>query len=215
MKEKRVYIFAGGRIDPSCLEQITFSESDLLIGADRGALFLIQHGLSPDIAVGDFDSVSPEELELIAANSKQFISCDAIDKDLTDTELAFDLAIDNKATEVTMLGVLGSRFDHSLANVHMMMRGLQHQIASSIWDESNYITLTGTSCELKERGYTYVSLLPLTTEVTGITLEGFMYPLENATLKMGQSLGVSNRLIESRGVISIDSGLLLIIQSKD
>lgn len=215
MKEKRVYIFAGGRIDPSCLEQITFSEFDLLIGADRGALFLIQHGMSPDIAVGDFDSVSPEELELIAANSKQFISCDAIDKDLTDTELAFDLAIDNKATEVTMLGVLGSRFDHSLANVHMMMRGLQHQIASSIWDESNYITLTGTSCELKERGYTYVSLLPLTTEVTGITLEGFMYPLENATLKMGQSLGVSNRLIESRGVISIDSGLLLIIQSKD
>ncbi|WP_044478754.1 thiamine diphosphokinase [Paenibacillus antibioticophila] len=215
MEEKRVYIFAGGQIDPSCLEQIAFTETDMIIGADRGALFLIQHGLSPDIAVGDFDSVSPEELDLITANSKQFISCDAIDKDLTDTELAFDLAIDNKATEVTMLGVLGTRFDHSLANVHIMMRGLQHQITSSIWDANNYITLTGTSCELEERGYTYVSLLPLTTEVTGITLKGFMYPLENATIKMGQSLGVSNRLTHGRGVIRIDSGLLLIIQSKD
>lgn len=215
MDEKRVYIFAGGRIDPACLDQIELSESDMVIGADRGALFLVNHGISPDIAVGDFDSVSPEELELIRTQSKDFISCDAIDKDLTDTELAFDLAIENKATEVIMLGVLGTRFDHSLANVHIMLRGMQHQIASSIWDVNNYITLTGTSCELEERGYTYVSLLPLTPEVTGITLEGFMYPLQNATIKLGQSLGVSNRLSEKVGRIRIDSGLLLIIQSKD
>lgn len=215
MDAKRVYIFAGGRIDPACLEQVKLSESDMIIGADRGALFLVNHGISPDIAVGDFDSVSPEELEIIRTKSKDFISCDAVDKDLTDTELAFDLAIKNKATEIIMFGVLGTRFDHSLANVHIMLRGMQHQIASSIWDVNNYITLTGTSCELEERGYTYVSLLPLTPEVTGITLEGFMYPLQNATIKLGQSLGVSNRLSDKVGRIRIDSGLLLIIQSKD
>lgn len=215
MKEKRVYIFAGGPINPSCLEEITFTDSDMVIGADRGALFLIQHDISPDIAVGDFDSVSPEELELIKADCKQFLPWDAVNKDFTDTEMAFDLAIDNKATEVIMLGVIGSRFDHSLANVQIMMRGLQHQIKSYIWDANNYMTLIGTSCELEDRGYTYVSLLPLTIEVTGVTLEGFMYPLENATIKMGQSLSVSNRLTQGRGVIRIDSGLLLVIQSKD
>lgn len=64
-------------------------------------------------------------------------------------------------------------------------------------------------------GYTYTSLLPMTSEVTGIQLEGFMYPLHNATLKMGQSRAVSNKLMASKGTISIKSGLLLVIQSKD
>jgi len=58
-------------------------------------------------------------------------------------------------------------------------------------------------------------LLPLTHEVTGICLEGFMYPLDHATIRMGQSLGISNKLLDKSGTVTIDSGLLLIIQSKD
>ncbi|MNC80501.1 Thiamine pyrophosphokinase [compost metagenome] len=82
-------------------------------------------------------------------------------------------------------------------------------------DTHNYITLTGSQTEIHDLGYTYVSLLPLTPEVTGITLEGFQYPLTGATLKLGQSLGVSNILTADHGTVSIESGLLLIIQSKD
>ncbi|GIP56115.1 MULTISPECIES: thiamine diphosphokinase [Paenibacillus] len=213
MEANRVLIFAGGTIDPVFLKNI--SQNDIIIGADRGALFLVEHGISPDISVGDFDSVSPEELEKIKKSSKELIQCDAVNKDLTDTELAFEVAIQRHATEIVMVGVLGSRLDHTLSNIQMMLRGMQHQITSVIWDTNNYVTLTGTTCEIEDRGYTYVSLLPLTPEVTGIHLEGFMYPLDNATLKMGQSLGVSNRLKGERGTIRIESGLLLIIQSKD
>ncbi|MEF2967257.1 thiamine diphosphokinase [Paenibacillus sp. M1] len=213
MEANRVLIFAGGKIDPAFLEDIR--QDDMIIGADRGALFLVEHGIRPDISVGDFDSVTQEELDSIKNNSKEIIACDAVNKDLTDTELAFDLAIERHAGEIVMIGVLGSRLDHTLANIQMMLRGMQHQINSVIWDTNNYVTLTGTSCEIEDRGYTYVSLLPLTTEVTGIHLEGFMYPLDDATLKMGQSLGVSNRLKGKRGTIRIESGLLLIIQSKD
>lgn len=114
-----------------------------------------------------------------------------------------------------MTGVIGTRLDHTLANVHMMLRGLQQQIRTDIWDKHNYITLTGSECRITDRGYTYVSLLPLTPEVTGITLEGFLYPLDNASLRIGQSLGISNRLTGPEGIVRVSSGLLLIMQSKD
>ncbi|MNV61115.1 Thiamine pyrophosphokinase [compost metagenome] len=82
-------------------------------------------------------------------------------------------------------------------------------------DLHNYITLTGSQALVQERGYQYVSLLPITPEVTGITLQGFKYPLEGATLKLGMSLAVSNQLIAPTGTVTIESGLLLIIQSRD
>ncbi|WP_018752827.1 thiamine diphosphokinase [Paenibacillus sanguinis] len=213
MTNNRVLIFAGGRIDPTLVQEIR--DDDYIIGADRGALFLIQHGIQPNLAVGDFDSVSQEELAVIRDNSGEFTNCDALDKDLTDTELAFDLAIRLLPQEIVLMGVIGTRMDHTLANIHILLRAVQHQIACSIWDEYNYITLTGTTCQVEDRGYTYVSLLPLTPEVTGITLEGFLYPLDKATLKMGQSLAVSNKLVASTGTVKVESGWLLIIQSRD
>ncbi|MCM3702726.1 thiamine diphosphokinase [Paenibacillus macerans] len=213
MTGKRVLIFAGGRIDPDVIKDIR--ADDVVIGADRGALFLVEQGIRPHLAVGDFDSVSPGELDKIKENSMELIACDPIDKDLTDTELAYDLALQQQPAEILMTGVIGTRLDHTLANVHMMLRGLQQQIRTDIWDKHNYITLTDSECRILDRGYTYVSLLPFTPEVTGITLTGFLYPLENASLRIGQSLGVSNRLTGPEGIVRISSGLLLIMQSKD
>lgn len=209
----RIVIVAGGELTAECLHLL--DEEDFIIGADRGALFLIDHGFTPQLAVGDFDSVSPESLERIQAGSKETISCDPVNKDLTDSEMALDLALNLQPQSILMIGVTGSRMDHTLASIQMMTRALQRQVACSIMDANNYITLTGSQAVVEELGFTYVSLLPLTPEVTGITLQGFQYPLENATLKLGQSLAVSNVLLERSGTVQIESGLLLIIQSKD
>lgn len=213
MNSKRVFIYAGGEIDPISIKSI--KQDDYIIGADRGALFLVENGIKPHISVGDFDSVNAEEFARIQGFSDEILSCDAVNKDLTDTELAFDIAIEQQPTEIIMLGVSGSRLDHTLGNVHMLLRGLEQQIPCFIWDRNNYISLTDSTHIVEDRGYTYVSLLALSPSVTGINLDGFLYPLKNATLKMGQSLGVSNRLVGAKGTIHIASGLLLIIQSKD
>lgn len=213
MPSKRVVIFAGGALSEEFLHLI--DEDDFIIGADRGALFLVSHGITPDIAVGDFDSVSPEALKQIQEGSKQTITCDPIDKDLTDSEMALDLALGTQPESILLMGVTGTRMDHTLAGIQMMTRAMQRQVSCSLMDSHNYITLTGSQALVEERGFTYVSLLPLTPEVTGITLQGFQYPLENATLKLGQSLAVSNRLKEESGTVTIQSGLLLIIQSRD
>lgn len=213
MSSKRVVIFAGGELSPEYFDLL--DEDDFIIGADHGALFLISHGYTPDIAVGDFDSVSPEALHDIESKSKKTITCDAVNKDLTDSEMALDIAMDLQPDSILLLGGTGTRFDHSLASIQMMTRALQRQINCYVIDTHNYITLTGSQAVIDDLGYTYVSLLPLTPEVSGITLEGFQYPLIDATLKLGQSLGVSNKLISSSGTVTIRSGLLLIIQSKD
>ncbi|MEK4194881.1 thiamine diphosphokinase [Paenibacillus sp. FSL L8-0323] len=213
MPSKRVVIFAGGELSPDYFALL--DEEDFIIGVDRGALFLISHGYIPDIAVGDFDSVSPEAFQDIQSKSKKTITCDAVNKDLTDSEMALDIAMNQQPDSILLLGVTGTRIDHSLASIQMMTRALQRQINCYVMDSNNYVTLTGSQTVIEDLGYTYVSLLPLTPEVTGITLEGFQYPLNDATLKLGQSLGVSNKLISSTGTVRIRSGLLLIIQSKD
>lgn len=213
MLSKRVVIFSGGNLDPGDLGLLR--PDDYIIGADHGALFLVRHGIRPDISLGDFDSVPAETLDEITAASGRVIACDAVDKDLTDSELALDMALEREPEEILMLGVTGTRLDQTLASVQMLKRALERQVPCFIKDRTNYIMLTGSQAVVRDLGYTYVSLLPLTPEVTGITLEGFQYPLHDATLRLGQSLAVSNRLLGESGTVSIRSGLLLIIQSKD
>lgn len=212
-KVKRAVIFSGGTLGPWALSEIL--EEDLLIGVDRGALFLIQNGLGPHISLGDFDSTTPEEVELIRQGSEQFQDWDPVDKDWTDTELALNWALQQNPREILIIGALGTRFDHTLANVHLLVKAHRHNIQCSIIDKHNKITLIETYGQIQRNRYTYVSLLPLSTKATGVTLEGFQYPLHNATFSLGETIGVSNVLIADTGHIHVATGQLLCIQSID
>jgi thiamine pyrophosphokinase len=211
--QQRVLIFSGGTLGPWALAYI--QPEDFLIGADQGASFLLKHGHKPNLSVGDFDSVSAEQLTIIQQCSQHFLSCDAIDKDLTDTELALQHALSRQPREILMLGVLGSRLDHSLANVHLLRQALDASVPCRIVDPHNEVRLIDQSMEITKSRFTHVSLLPLTEKVTGVTLSGFQYPLDKATLTIGQTLAISNVLTAERGLIHIDSGLLLVICSLD
>lgn len=209
----RILLFTGGNLGSWALDQI--EKGDKLIGVDRGALFLIQHNFQPYLSLGDFDSVTEEEREKIRLYSGEFSDCDPIMKDQTDTEMAFEWALKQEAQEIILLGALGTRFDHSLANVHLLRRGLEKGIPCRIIDEKNELRVMEKGLQIKKSNFTHVSLLPLSQQVTGITLRGFQYPLNKATLTIGDSLGVSNVLVKPVGQIEIESGLLLVIQSKD
>ncbi|CAM3305054.1 thiamine diphosphokinase [Brevibacillus invocatus] len=213
MTSKRILLFAGGNLGEWAIRHI--QEHDVLVGVDRGAWFLIENGISPHLSIGDFDSVTQEEKDQIKSSSQQMTDCDPIMKDLTDTEMALHWAINQEPDEILMIGVLGSRFDHTLANVHLLAKGLHARISCRIIDAFNEIRLITDACTVSQDDFAHLSLLPLSQEVTGITLEGFQYPLENATLRIGDTLGISNILIEPIGRISLKTGQLLVIRSKD
>ncbi|MBR8661737.1 MULTISPECIES: thiamine diphosphokinase [Brevibacillus] len=209
----RIILFAGGNLGDWALEEV--EAGDCLVGVDRGALFLIRHGLRPRLSIGDFDSVTPEEWAEISAHSEEVRSCDPVLKDMTDTEMGFVWALDQGAQEIVLTGALGSRFDHTLANVHLLWKGLRSGVRCRIVDAANDIMLVDRELTLGPSRFPHISLLPLTPEVTGITLSGFQYPLEHATLRLGDTLGISNVLTADSGTISVASGCLLVIRSKD
>ncbi|MGG1658909.1 thiamine diphosphokinase [Brevibacillus sp. NRS-1366] len=213
MKPTRILLFAGGTLGNWALRDIR--RDDWLVGVDRGALFLVRNSLTPRLSIGDFDSVSAEEMEEIEQHSSHVSSCDPVMKDLTDTEMALIWALDQQPAEILLIGVLGSRFDHTLANVHLLQKALHAKIPCRIVDETNEITLIDRQCTVNRDHFAHVSLLPLTPEVTGITLTGFLYPLANATLRIGDTLGISNVLSEETGTIHIETGKLLVMKSKD
>ncbi|MCL6458817.1 MAG: thiamine diphosphokinase [Gorillibacterium sp.] len=211
----RIIIFSGGALEDWALQEVR--KGDWLIGADRGALFLVRSGLTPDLSIGDFDSVTPAEKREIQHASHQFEDCDPVLKDYTDTEMAIERALTQKPLEILLLGVLGTRFDHSLANIQLLVRCHDQGVPCRIVDQHNELIVAGPgtlALNWKSR-FSHVSLLPITPQVTGITLTGFRYPLHEATLTMGQSLGVSNVLEEPCGSIETAEGLLLVIQSVD
>ena len=188
-----------------------------IIVCDRGLEALYKLKIIPNHVVGDFDSVSPEILEFYKKQSQIIFHTYHAEKDNTDTDIALKLAIRLKSSKITIMGALGKRIDHALANIHILKDALEANIPCQIIDEHNRIYLINKEITLeKDKIYgKYVSLIPLTSEVEGITLTGFKYPLENYTLPIGTSLGISNEIIEDRAHIKMKKGILIVIESKD
>jgi len=213
---KRALIYTGGHLGDWSLELIR--DGDYLIGADRGALFLAEHGIKPHLALGDFDSIGEEQLRLVRSVADECLSFDPIDKDWTDTELALREAVGRGYKRVLIVGGLGTRFDHSLANVHLLALAESEGCEALLCDENNEIgILAGPGSRRLQASdrFPVVSLLPLTPVAGGITLEGFVYPLNEATLRIGMSLGVSNLLAGPSGTVHLGEGRLLVIRCRD
>lgn len=188
-----------------------------VIAGDRGLEALYQLKIIPNHVVGDFDSVSPEILEFYKKQPKIIFHTYNAEKDNTDTDIALKLAIQMKSSEITILGALGKRMDHALANIHILKDALEANIPCQIIDGYNRIYLINAEKTLeKDKVYgKYISLIPLTSTVEGLTLKGFKYPLNRYNLPIGTSLGISNEIIEDIAHIEMEKGILIVIESKD
>lgn len=169
----------------------------------------------PNYIVGDFDSINRKILEKYEKKDieiKRLIP----EKDFTDTHSALNLAIEIKSKKITIIGAIGTRLDHTFANIHILKEATEQDIDVKIINENNEIELINKSKKIeKDSNYKYISLIPLTTEVTGVTIKGMKYPLQNYTLEIGNSLGISNEQIEEIAQIEILKGILIIIKSRD
>lgn len=187
---------------------------DYVICADRGMKHAQKLGIVPELIVGDFDSGSEEDLLYFKEQGVEIERFNPV-KDETDTELAIKRAIARGATSITVYGGVGTRLDHSLANVHLLYGLLDLGISGRLMNPYNTVYLVSDEIILEGEKGSLVSLIPFAGDVHGITTEHLGYPLSKATLKVGTSLGVSNYLTEKVAKISAQSGILIVICARD
>lgn len=210
-------IITGGKIEERFFYQIyKQNKFDYIIASDKGLEILDKYNIKPNYIIGDFDSVDKKILKKYI--NKKDIKVQKLnpDKEYTDTHLAVKLAEKLKSTNVIILGAIGTRLDHTIANIHILKETLDKNIECKIINKNNEIQLVNKTIILnKDDKYNYISLIPLTTKVEGITLRGFKYLLSNITLEIGQSIGVSNEQLEKNAEVKIKDGILILIKSKD
>ncbi|OGL41327.1 MAG: thiamine diphosphokinase [Candidatus Schekmanbacteria bacterium GWA2_38_9] len=212
MSKKRVIIFSNGRIGDVNFYRKIIKKNDLIICADGGLKFAKKLGLKPDALIGDFDSLKEKEI-LEAERRGARILKFTPEKDKTDTQLALEYAISSGAKEIIMLGSLGGRIDHLLANLHLLKLGTEKGVEIRVVDENNEIRLIDSAITFKTKRGETLSLLPFSDKVTGIYTEGLKYSLENGTMVSGNPYGVSNVAVSSKVRIKIRSGLLMMIRN--
>lgn len=207
-------IICGGTIhDYSYIERYLHN-ADMLISVDSGARHCKAFKIKPDLLVGDYDSISSEELEYYSKLGIETIKYPA-EKDMTDSELAAEIAVKRGCSNLIFLGAIGTRLDHSVSNIFMLKKLLDNGIDAMIADEHNEIIVIKDRYELKNEDDVFISLLPLAGRAEGVTISGFYYPLNDATLEVGSSWGVSNKFSQDNALITVKKGYLLVIKSKD
>lgn len=183
----------------------------LVICADGGAYHAKRMGIKPHVILGDFDSCCREFAEgFPGVKIVEYPS----EKDETDTELAVEYALSSGEKHIMLLGATGTRIDHTIANLSLLMVIAQRGGTGEIINEHNRAFLITDKAVVKGRG-TQVSLIAYGGDVKGITLKGFKYPLTDYTLEMGSSRGISNVVVEDAGEISIREGTLLAVLARD
>lgn len=210
----KAIIICSGEIKDISIIQKNITAGDIVICADGGYRHAEKAGILPNYLIGDFDSIKVEALNSAVAKGTKVIKHPP-EKDQTDTELAVLLAISLHADEILLLGAIGSRFDHVLANIHLLVKGIQAGKKITITDSNNEITLISAKGHFYSIPGDIFSLLPMTEVVTGITTSGLKYPLKDGTMELGAPYGVSNEATGDEVIIEISSGLLLVIRAKD
>lgn len=236
----KVLIITGGNIDDDfAFSFLKKNKYDEVIAVDGGLAFADRAGMDITHLVGDFDTIDSEILEKYIHREDICVHQFIPEKDYTDTDIAVKLALklfaENPRGEISVsgcpckapesadekilhiLGGTGSRLDHVLANLQMLKNIMEAGVQGILIDKNNQIQMIQRGCELKKEGIfgKYMSLVPATMDLSGITLEGFKYPLNRTNTHFGESLCVSNELIAEEGRITIEEGLAWMILSRD
>lgn len=208
----RALIFANG--DATAHETVRrwAQPGAIVIAADGGAHNALAAGFTPDTVIGDLDSL-PNTIRVdLEAHGVRF-SVHPARKDETDLELAVRHALDNGATEIVIFSALGGRWDQSLANVMLLtlpaLRGVPTRLVDR--DQTIVAIQPGKEARIEGRAGDTLSLIALAGDAYGVSIAGCEYPLSDARLPFGATLGISNVLVEPAARVSVKEGIVLAI----
>lgn len=205
---KKAVIFCGGEVSGDVNGEI--SGADMIICADGGFRRAADLGITPDIIIGDRDSVSgcyPTNIQSVVYPAE---------KDKTDTALCVDYAMERGCAEAVILGGLGGRLDHEFANYELLMYGLNRGMKIRLCDSRNEIWLENRPFYLEKNEKKYVSFFPFGGTVEGLTIKGLKYETDNMFLNGEITLTCSNEFAEcDRAHISFTKGTLMVMRCSD
>jgi thiamine pyrophosphokinase len=204
----RIFLFANGELPaPENLLSL-IKEDDYLIAVDGGLNHLVALGLSPDLIIGDLDSADAGQIEAFRAQGIEIRTYPTA-KNETDLHLAIDIALGFGPEEVRVVAALGGRLDQTLANIFILTRADLAEVDIRLIDGNAEVLLIRKSAKITGAIGQRVSLVPLNGPVTGIRTEGLRFPLNNETLLLENTRGISNEMIVPTAYIEIHRGLLL------
>lgn len=193
---------------PECYFPVSFTKADFVIACDAGYIHAQRADIVPDVIIGDFDSYLgdlPGGVEIIRTKPE---------KDDTDTMMALKLAIRRGYRKIMLVGALGGRVDHMLANISLIAFAATKGADLQIVDGHHQIfAVRDGKRRVPRSSWRNLSVFAFDTECTGVTLRGVKYPLEGAVLTNTFALGVSNEFTEDIAEISVESGILIVVLS--
>jgi thiamine pyrophosphokinase len=204
----RAVVIAGGEIHTTP----TIESDDLVIAADSGYDHALSLGIQVDLLIGDLDSISPTGLSHAREHGVGIIEFPG-DKDATDLELALRAALDRGATTVAIHGGEGGTIAH-LLGVALSITHRDWEEISVVWHTSTGIIRPATrnrSIEASVEVGDAITIIPV-GDVRGVTTSGLRWPLENASMEHGTTLGISNEATARTVTVAVDEGALLVIQ---
>lgn len=218
-KKKDAVIFCGGKTeDYEFLKKYDLADR-FIICADGGLKHCQKLNITPDLVIGDMDSFSdeyPKDIKSIVYPQE---------KDNTDTELCVDYAIEKGVEDILLVGGIGGRLDHEFSHYCIMKKALEKGVRVRSIDSRNEIFMTDKPIiiyreYLKKTDKKYISFFPFGGGVSGFSVNGLKYELNNASLDCGQTLTCSNEFSEAADTsecaeITFDKGYLLVMLTND
>lgn len=194
----RAVIIGNGEIRDYTYIKTFLKPDDFIICADGGLRHVKGLGVDADIAIGDFDSYTKsDKIESIVYPSH---------KNLTDGEIAVDYAIENGYSEILLLAMTGSRLDHTFTNIFQLSK----RGNITLIDDDNEIHIVKNSIIIEGQKGKTLSIIPVFSDLIGVTVTGVYYPLDNETLYFGEGRGNSNVIVDDLCTISVKGGIGLV-----
>ena len=207
---KKIAIIGNGTINNKKFHLRILKEYDIIICADGGATNAKKMNIIPDYIIGDLDSTTNEILNFFKLNLTKIIKDENQDK--TDMELAINLAEKLKPDEIIIMGAIGYRIDHTIANI-LCLDKIKSNIKTKIIDDKNIIEIIENEKCIEGEKDDIVSIIPL-TDIVDLSYQGLKWLINNQDVKFGW-FGISNKLKGKKAKISLKRGKILIVRVRD
>jgi len=202
----RILIVANGAWPKDFKIEEKITEYDVLLALDGAADRMVEADIVPAAIIGDLDSIDKTTLEHCKANGTLVIHTP--NQEQSDVAKGLHWAEKTYPNEqIDIIGIEIGRYDHNLAAYSALFECKTS--ARILMDGWSALRVNSIPNHIQVRKGAIVSLIPF-GKVTGVSLQGCEYSLENASMTTGTQ-GVSNKAIDATIVVSVQSGDLLLL----